>query len=519
MAACILRLFFWFYTNRTWEDALITVLHSENFARGLGLTHRHPGYPPLHGFISPFSVLVPLPADLIHPGWGLVLLRLVSAFLAIPTILLAAAIALHRPFYTHIWLVAMLCGYLAFEHHQILWGMAGMETQIAVFVLFLTMYCALEPRTVPLGIAMACCVYARPDFAIFLLVVAVYLWFTSRRVLFRAGALAFILYTPWLIFTTVYYGSPIPNTIIAKSVGYHHWLLDTPLFSVRCLDEVLTRVYDFLILLQGPTFAGHGTGFQTFRDEGFLARLAIAAAVAGVAAMLCRLHRFYILPLGFLAAYTVYYVFAVQVVFGWYLVPFHAIVSLVLVLGLSALFQACVQPARIPLLSRTACAVYLLPFLVVLPLTFRAERGIQLYVETPVRIALGRYLFEHKKPGDRVGCEPLGYISYYSRMPVYDYPGLASPEVTAFIRQHPECRSLDAVLAHVRPEWIALRESEYKSITSRPGAEYLGTGYTLEKTFRADPVHAPQVNRIDHNIDQVFLLFRKRPAPVSLQSQ
>ena len=65
------RLFFWWYTGRVWEDALITVLHSENFANGLGLTHYHPGSPPLPGFTSPASVLIPLAADVFHPGWGL----------------------------------------------------------------------------------------------------------------------------------------------------------------------------------------------------------------------------------------------------------------------------------------------------------------------------------------------------------------------------------------------------------------------------------------------------------------
>ncbi len=127
LSGCVLRLFFWAYTDRTWEDALITVLHSENFASGLGLTHHHPGFPPVHGFTSPLSVLIPLVADVVHVGWGIGFLRLVSALIVIPTILLAAAVASHKDFHLNIWLVYLLCGYLAFEHQQILWGMAGME--------------------------------------------------------------------------------------------------------------------------------------------------------------------------------------------------------------------------------------------------------------------------------------------------------------------------------------------------------------------------------------------------------
>ncbi len=122
LAGCLLRLFFWQYTHRTWEDALISVLHSENVGLGLGLTHHHPGYPPLHGFTSPLSVLVPLMADIFHPGWGLLLIKMVSAVIAIPTVLLGAAIALNRAFFVNIWLVYLLCAYLALEHHQVLLG-------------------------------------------------------------------------------------------------------------------------------------------------------------------------------------------------------------------------------------------------------------------------------------------------------------------------------------------------------------------------------------------------------------
>ncbi|MCX5758521.1 MAG: hypothetical protein NTU83_08460, partial [Candidatus Hydrogenedentes bacterium] len=46
--AVVLRLTFSAYTDRVWEDALITILHSENAAAGLGLTHHHVTEPPIH---------------------------------------------------------------------------------------------------------------------------------------------------------------------------------------------------------------------------------------------------------------------------------------------------------------------------------------------------------------------------------------------------------------------------------------------------------------------------------------
>jgi hypothetical protein len=245
-------------------------------------------------------------------------------------------------------------------------------------------------------------------------------------------------------------------------------------------------------------------------DEGLISRVCLLLMLAGAAAMLRRFHAFYLVPLGFLAAFTAFYVFLVHGIFGWYLAPFSAVNCLLLVLGLGALFRELALPERIPFLSRVACAAYVLPFLAVLPITFKAERDIQRWVDAPGRQTMGRYLLAHKKPGEAIGCEPLGYVAYYSRMPVYDYPGLASPEVTALIRRDPARRSLERTLEHFKPAWIALRESEYRYLAGLPSMRFLQVEYAVEKEFRADPERSPAIFRIGHNIDRAFFLLRKR---------
>src|SRR5450759_193921 len=128
LLAIALRLFFWFYTGRTWEDALITLQHAENAARGLGLTHTPQSGAPLHGFTSPLSVLIPLAGELLHAGFGLPLLKLLSALLGGVSVWIGMRIA-HRLGLAPA-LVILVGGFLAIEHHQILFGMAGMETQV-----------------------------------------------------------------------------------------------------------------------------------------------------------------------------------------------------------------------------------------------------------------------------------------------------------------------------------------------------------------------------------------------------
>ena len=511
VAACLLRLFFWYYTGRTWEDALITVLHSENAVSGLGLTHYHPGQPPIHGFTSPLSVLIPLAADFIHVGWGLLFLKLVSALIVIPTILLAASVAGHRAFQLNVWLVYLLCGYLAFEHHQILWGMGGMETQVAVFILFLTLYTALNENFTALGISMALCLYARPDFVLFLIPVALYVLLTKRSAFLKTLAIAVAAYAPWLIFTTLYYGSPVPHTIIAKSLGYPLWSKYTPLFSHVFWSTTWERLYDHIYLPLGPAFAGQGGDFLTFADNGLISRLCIGLTLLGCIAMAFRFRKFYIIPLGSLVIYSIYYTYLVQTIFGWYLVPFSAINCLLFVLALGALFNTLVPPAWIPLLSKVVCAAYLLPFIAIVPVTFKGEKDIQEYVENPVRKAIGEYIFAHKKPGETVGSESLGYVAYYSRLPVYDFPGLASKEVTDVLKLHPG--SLDVLIEAFKPDWVLLRWNEWdRFYRNLPvNATFMKSSYRVEKVFKYDARHASGSFRMDTNVDRMFYLFKKLP--------
>ena len=43
---------------------------------------------------------------------------------------------------------------------------------------------------------------------------------SSRKNAVNLGLTAVITYLPWVVFATIYFGSPIPHTIIAKWVNY-----------------------------------------------------------------------------------------------------------------------------------------------------------------------------------------------------------------------------------------------------------------------------------------------------------
>ncbi|MBI2422062.1 MAG: hypothetical protein HYV27_04460 [Candidatus Hydrogenedentes bacterium] len=517
LIAAVLRIVFWLYTQRYWEDALITCLHSENMASGFGMTHVRPGEPPLHGFTSPLSVLAPLIGDLIHVGWGMDFLKLVSLPASFLMVFYVLALGIHPSVRFPAPLAVLAMGYVAVEHQQILWGMAGMETQLSAAILMASVYYVVAWRPVALGVTLGLCMLVRPDYAFWTLIVGIYTVFREPRSILKVAGIALAVYLPWILFTTLYYGSPLPNTIVAKGLGYASWWDKAPVVDFAAVKRhVWMTMAEHLHILLSPIFAGHGSGQHIFFFEGPespLANLMFFFAVVGTLAILFK-RQWTLWPLAALVVtYSLYYVFLVPIIFGWYKVPYIATLLLLSVRGLQTC-TAWIAWERVRTGIQAGVAVcYLSLFMGVLPLTFQTERQIQVHVENAVRKEAGLYLREHMKADEAVGCEPLGYMAYYSRGNVYDWPGLASRTVVAWSKAHPEERCLEGMLKGLQPEYLFLRDMELLFWFKDP--QWFKDRYHVVKVFGVDPAVRPTIRWIDRNIDTRFRILKKnRPEDV-----
>ncbi len=513
--AMLVRIVFWAYTQRYWEDALITCLHSENAASGLGLTHVRPGEPPLHGFTSPLSVLVPLLGDLLHVGFGVDFLKLVSIPAAALTVLFVLGLGIHSAVRLHPALLVMTMGYVAFEHHQILWGMSGMETQLSTLILLMSVYYIVAWKPIPLGFSLGLCMLVRPDYGFWTVIAGVYALFREPKVLWKIVPVALAVYVPWLVFTTAHYGSPIPNTILAKGLGYAKWWDTVDALNASTLLHHAWKVMSGeLIVMLGPTFCGHGAGMHVFFSNGPgspIGTLMFAFAVLGALVIAMR-RQWALWPLAAcVAVYSAYYIYLVPMIFGWYKVPYLAMLLLLSARGL----QALVSPLPTAKLRNGILGgftiVYLALFIGVLPITFLTERQIQRDIENPVRKAAGLYLKARLQPNEAVGCEPLGYMAYYSRGNVYDWPGLASRTVVQWSRSRPQSeRCLENMLKGLHPKYLYLRDREI--LYGFKDVPWFREHYHPIAVFAPDPEKATRIRWIDLNIDTDFRIYEANDA-------
>src|SRR5829696_5657409 len=145
------RVAFWAITDRRLDDALITIKFDKNLADGFGLVHNL-GDGHVHGFTSALSVLVPLPGELIYDGGGFLLIRLVSLCAFVLAAIYGYRIC--RELEIGPWPTGLALAYLALDQNQVLFGVAGMETQIAVAILLAGIYYVLVEDYAKSGVAL-----------------------------------------------------------------------------------------------------------------------------------------------------------------------------------------------------------------------------------------------------------------------------------------------------------------------------------------------------------------------------
>lgn len=443
--ALVVRLVFWFYTGRVWEDALITMTAARNVWEGFGLTH-HASEPRVHCFTSPLSVLIPVA---VGPHAGLLALRLSSLAASAAAIFFAYRVGVLLAFH---WAAHVLVlTYLACDQLQVFFGMGGMETQVVTAIALGVIYFFMQRAWWCLGIFCGLATISRPEFILFLLPpVGIALLVFHYRAIFKVAAPALAIALPWYAFATVYYGSPIPNTIIAKSLSFRQGFSSTPWdFKWRFLRESWCDYAPFREFCFSFTAPLPDLVLQAI----VLAILLLF--VAGLVASASHRNALFICSTA-VASFLVYRnTIVLNHYYMWYLTPFLALAFLVAAYGLSQL------ALRLPWLAIPAGLI--LAFFYAFPLSFSMplDRKVQKKIEMGVRAKTGRILNAMMTEKDTAVLEPLGFIGWAAfNKTIYDYPGLGSKVAVRALKDMAE-PGVTGLVDALQPNYVVLRTFEF----------------------------------------------------------
>jgi hypothetical protein len=220
--------------ERMVDDAYITFRYARNIAEGVGFVY-NPGERVL-GTTTPLYTLLMAGLSLAtgsrdFPTLSLVVNALAGAFSVSMLYLLGKRFAGHP---IPAAAVALLWALAPFS---VSFAIGGMETDLTIGLLTAAAYAYLAEHLRAMAVLSALALLARPDAVIFLGPLWLGLILAQRRIPWREGLIALAILAPWLIFGTLYFGSPLTNSVAAKSVAYR---LSPTAGAVRLLQHCAT---------------------------------------------------------------------------------------------------------------------------------------------------------------------------------------------------------------------------------------------------------------------------------------
>jgi len=449
---------------RTVDDAYITFRYARNIVEGRGFVY-NPGEHML-GTTTPLYTLLLAGLALVTGSRDFPVLAL--AFNALAS---AASVgllyALGRRFADH-WAPAAATALLwAVAPYSVTFAIGGMETDLTVALLLACCYAHVTDRPCAMAVCSALALLVRPDTAILLGLLWLDLALTclSKRqliALFREGLIMLALLIPWLIFGTLYFGSPLTASIAAKSVTYRLLPMEG---AVRLLQHYATPFFEHKFLPPVGVFS-------------------VFALYCGLCALgslrACRRDRRSWPLIAYPFVYFAVFAMANPLLFRWYLsppLPFYFLLILTGIWTLAYDLGCSFSKLRAETLKpeTSALAVLSLFIIAALALTINAwdlhpdhgpDRPAPEMAWFKLELLYARaaeIVLSHAGPGDTLCAGDIGVLGYHTRMPILDTVGLVTPESTRHYPADPDIYitnyaiPADLVLA-LEPDYIVILE-------------------------------------------------------------
>jgi hypothetical protein len=509
-------------THSTTEDFYITLRYAENIAHGAGFVYNHGER--ILGTTTPLYTLILALSAWLHMNPIIVGKLLNIAADGATCFLIAYLPARPEICYPRVGQFAALL--YAFSSTPISITIGGMETGLVtcVCMAMITAYVARSTR--PLYILGAVLFLLRIDGLVLFGLLAVCLAYQQRRLPWRDLGLAALIVAPWIVFATVYFGSPIPTSLTAKLYVYSH-AMATPravtiaafltqfaggvtqkalsiLFVVGVMGILFKRLWESKApahpsvpsgqALTSPTLlvlgslraeergcSGTGWGEEPLRSS-------VTTPTTGEEPLRPQvnssLRAAFTAPVAWLGIYYLTMFSSRVPPFPWYFLPPWPLYLLIAALGgrivlrwihidlPERLLAVRKQPAYAALI---ALGLYGTVHLSQIRIAIEKDQ----FVEDSLREPIGLWFNKHALPGERILLEPIGYVGYFSQRPILDMIGLVSPEV---FRSYRTPHALADMVVRFHPDWLCIRPAEMQSIR-RGDNSLLDTTYMYVREF------------------------------------
>ncbi len=410
VALCVIaRLIGHFFTGYLVDDALITFRYAENIASGNGFVYNLNER--VLGTTTPLFTLLLAAftfAGISGTAAALFLSTMSAAFTTLTLVRFGQLCSTSK--------LALLPAFLyALYPRCLISDISGLETSLFTFLLVRAIYDVYRRHHHLASLAAAFACVTRPEGLGLLFIVVVVCIIDRARHFWRILLPPLIILGGWLSFAVSYFGTWIPNSIVAKSVLYQQGTIGFVgrLGQLTTLGPLL-GVFLFVLLL-ALTFR-----FIVHSDRLVLVSITTIGFIGGLAVFSPR-------------------------IFFWYAAPVLPLVFLILVKGAESLLSRLHLQLKASVLNALISSV-----LVVVTLLHLSRLPAEMKWYNTNHIAAANYLNDRASPDDVVLAEDIGHFGYHFRGHIVDRDGLVSPEAIDYNRR----REYLDFIASVSADWI-----------------------------------------------------------------
>lgn len=412
-----------------YDDPYITFRYARNLLEGNGFVY-NVGQRTL-------STTAPL-YGLMLAGMGLAwpdLPTLANSFSAIALVMAAALLVLQAR--AHDEMAVGLVGGLFLSIAPLAVTTFGSETCLYIASILAGLYAYDRSRLGLAAVALAAAAMIRPDGLLAAAVLAVYHLLSRRTVPWRPVILYLVLTGAWFGGLWLYYGSPIPVTLLAKQ--QQGLMATSPSFPER----FATLVRQYLSL---PLVWVH-----------------LVLALVGLARIARKAHHW--LPLlAWTAAYFLAYTVLGVSAYFWYYTPLLPAMVILVAEGLQALVRLLARavPHKLVLAGTGLLIIGLLSPLLggTLYAAWSPDARQPLYRE------IGEWLDQNTDSNATVGTLEAGIIGYYAGRTMLDFAGLIQPDVAQQLGKTPSYLEPTMwAIQTMAPDYVILNRNGFADIT------------------------------------------------------
>jgi len=491
-----LRLYVLFHTHFIADDALITYRYAENLVQGHGLVYNFgervlgTTTPLLTLFISFLYYFG------VSPIYSSPFINIFSD--SIVAILIVCFFDWHfknKGF-------GFLAGFLFAVFPAVcVWSTSGMESSLYMLLIFLSIFLFLRKQYPWAFFTTACALLTRIDAVVLIVALVLTIWLSRAKIGWKPWAVLILTLFPWLVISTLYYGSPVPNSLLAKKVFYSQ--------LTEFQSQPLDIIYSFIF---GGKTSLVSAFYSIFYDVGFL--ILFLFAILGVTKIFLGNRQLWILPL-WLGGYVAFFVLGKTHMHPWYFVPFYGLYLTVVAVGMSWVWESFFS-----LLKNKSTSLLLQKALVSSFIAFSLF-GVRFEMVTLVHllreyqraedflIDIALWVKQNTSKEDKVYYSDIGKLGYFSERYILDSVGIISPITTKHYRKGEWL----GPIKEVKPELVLFSNTDFRLPSFLEDKELSQSYQEIKRfdlkkeTLRANLVYSQETSGLEF---PVIIVYRKR---------